>query len=46
MRESLDQMAFVDAAYGVTIAGTLLLIGWCWRAMQRAENRRAETRRK
>ena len=45
MREGLDQWAFVLAAYAVAIAATLLLVGWSWLAMTRAERRREETRK-
>ena len=44
MREALDQMAFVHAAYAVTVIGTLALVGWSWLAMRRAERRREEAR--
>ena len=40
MREGLDQWTFVMAAYAVTIAGTLALVGWSWLAMRVAERRR------
>ena len=40
MRETLDQWTFVLAAYAVTIAATLALVGWSWLAMRRAERRR------
>ncbi|GGD89537.1 hypothetical protein GCM10011515_06490 [Tsuneonella deserti] len=40
MRETLDQWPFVIAAYAIGIAGTLVLIGWSWLAMRRAERRR------
>ncbi|ANU08054.1 hypothetical protein [Paraurantiacibacter namhicola] len=46
MRENLAQWDFVIAAYAVAIAGTLLLLGWSWRAMRRAEQRRDEVKRK
>lgn len=46
MREVLDQWAFVTAAYAIAIAGTLLLIGWSWLAMRRAERRRDRSRGK
>ena len=45
MREGLDQWTFVMAAYAVTIAGTLALVGWSWLAMRLAERRRDEGRR-
>ena len=44
MREALDQWHFVTLAYAVGVAGTLLLAGWSWLAMRRAERRRDETR--
>ncbi len=40
MRETFDQMAFVDAAFAVTIIATLLLVWLSWRGMARAEKRR------
>jgi hypothetical protein len=40
MREALDQWTFVAAAYVVTAAGTLALVGWSWLAMRAAERRR------
>ena len=40
MREALDQWTFVIAAYAVTIAGTLAMVGWSWLAMRAAERRR------
>lgn len=46
MREALDQMAFVYAAYAVAVLGTLVLVGWSWLAMRQAEKRREEVRRK
>ncbi len=46
MRETLDQWTFVLAAYALTIAATLVLVGWSWLAMRAAERRRAEGRRK
>ncbi|BBC73623.1 conserved hypothetical protein [Altererythrobacter sp. B11] len=46
MREGLDQWNFVLAAYAVTILATLVLLGWSWLAMRRAERRREEARRK
>lgn len=44
MREALDQWLFVSAAYAIGIAGTLLLAGWSWVAMRRAEARREQVR--
>ncbi len=46
MRENLDQWDFVVLAYAVGVIGTLLLVGWVWTAMRRAERRRDETRGK
>ena len=46
MREALDQWTVVVAAYLVGVRATLLLIGWSWLAMRRAERRREETRKK
>ena len=40
MRESLDQMLFVYAAYGVGVLGTLALVVQSWLAMKAAEARR------
>ena len=40
MRETLDPWPFVIAAYAVGVIGTLLLVGWSWLAMRRAERRR------
>ncbi|MDE2403353.1 MAG: hypothetical protein KGM17_01385 [Sphingomonadales bacterium] len=44
MIESLDPWPFVAAAYALGIGGTLLLAGWSWLAMRRAEKRRDEVR--
>lgn len=46
MRELPDMMAFVYAAYAVTIFATLALVGWSWIAMRRAEKKREDTRKK
>ena len=46
MREALDQMLFVWAAYGLGVGATLALVGWSWLAMHRAERRRDEARGK
>jgi len=46
MRETLDQMAFVDAAFGVTLLATLALVWLSWRGMVRAEARRDQVRGK
>lgn len=45
MRESLDQWPYVLAAYALTVAATLLLVGWSWLSMRRAERRREDARR-
>ena len=44
MREALDQWAFVWAAYALGIGGTVLMIGWSWLSMRRAEKRRDRSR--
>lgn len=44
MREVLDEWNFVIAAYVIGIAGTLLMVGWSWLAMRRAEARRERSR--
>jgi hypothetical protein len=44
MREGLDHWTFVIAAYALGIAATLILVGWSWLAMKRAERRRDESR--
>lgn len=46
MHEGLDQWGFVIAAYALGIAGTLLLTGWSWISMRRAERQRDMVRRK
>ncbi len=45
MREALDPWPFVIAAYTLSIGTTLLLLGWSWLAMRRAERRREELRK-
>lgn len=45
MRESLDQWPFVIAAYALGIGATLILLGWSWLAMRRAERNRDEGRK-
>lgn len=45
MREALDHWPFVLASYALGIGGTLLLVGWSWLAMRRAERRRDEAQR-
>lgn len=44
MREVLNEWSFVVAAYAIGIIGTLLMIGWSWVAMRRAEARRERSR--
>ncbi|MBH5322896.1 hypothetical protein [Aurantiacibacter sediminis] len=46
MRESLDQMLFVYAAFAVTIIATLLLVGQSWLTMRKAEARRDKVKGK
>ncbi len=46
MREAVDMMDFVNACYGIGIVSTLVLVGWSWLDMRRAEKKREETRRK
>ncbi len=46
MREALDQMIFVYAAFVVTIVSTLLLVGQSWFAMRKAEARRDKVKGK
>ncbi|WP_340586354.1 hypothetical protein [Erythrobacter alti] len=40
MTETLDQMTFVYASYGVGVVGTLALVAQSWFAMKSAEARR------
>ncbi len=44
MREGLDHWQFVYAAYAAGVLGTLVLTGWSWLAMRRAEARRERGR--
>lgn len=44
MREALDQMDFVLAAYALGVGGTLATVVWAWQAMRRAEARRDHAR--
>lgn len=46
MREALEQGDFVLAAYVITIAATLALVGWSWAWMRRAERRKRGIGRK
>ena len=45
MREALDPWFYVNAAYLLTIAATLALVGWSWLAMRAAERRREAGRK-
>lgn len=45
MREGLDPWPFVVAAYAIGAIGTLVLVGWSWLQMRRAERRRDGTGR-
>jgi hypothetical protein len=40
MRETLDPWPFVLGAYAIGVIGTLVLVGWSWLSMRRAERRR------
>ena len=40
MRETLDPWPFVVGAYAIGVIGTLVLVGWSWLSMRRAERRR------
>ncbi|MBU6267113.1 MAG: hypothetical protein KGN34_06200 [Sphingomonadales bacterium] len=44
MTETLNPWPFVEAAYALGIAGTVVLTAWSWIAMRRAEKRRDEVR--
>lgn len=44
MHEGLNHWAFVYAAYGLGVTGTLILVLHSWTAMRRAEARRERTR--
>lgn len=46
MKEALDQMDFVFAAYALGVGGTLATVIWSWLAMKRAEARRESSRRR
>lgn len=46
MRETLDMMDFVYAAYAISLVCTLALAGWSLATMRAAEKRREESRRK
>lgn len=45
MREALDHWPFVIAAYALGIGATLVLVGWSWLSMRRAERNRDEGRK-
>ncbi len=45
MRETFDPWTFIVAAYLLGAGGTLLMVGWSWLAMLRAEDRRERSRR-
>jgi len=42
----MNQWNFVAAAYGVTIAATVVLILWSWLSMRRAEAAAEQLKRK
>jgi nitrate reductase gamma subunit len=44
MRENLDPWSFVIASYALGVAGTLVMVGWAWLGMRRAEARRERSR--
>jgi hypothetical protein len=44
MREELNPWNYVIAAYVIGVAATLVLTGWAWLAMRRAEARRDRSR--
>ena len=44
MRENLNQLAFVYAAYALGVGGTAALVLHSWTAMCRAEARRERSR--
>ncbi len=44
MREALQQWDYVAAAYAIGVLGTLVMVGWSWLAMRRAEARRERSR--
>jgi hypothetical protein len=46
MREALDPLGFVYAAYAVGIVGTLAMVGWSLLSMRAAERRRDKSRGK
>lgn len=44
MHQALDQWTFVTAAYALGIGASLVMAGWSWLAMRRAEARRDKVR--
>jgi hypothetical protein len=44
MREGLDPWPYIAAAYALAVIGTLVLTGWAWWAMRRAEQLRDRAR--
>ncbi|MBV1916495.1 MAG: hypothetical protein KUG65_00280 [Sphingomonadaceae bacterium] len=44
MREIIDPLPFVIAAYAIGIGGTAAMIVWSWILMRRAEMRREKSR--
>lgn len=46
MREQLAQWDFVIASYVLGLVSLVLLCGWAWRDMRRAEKRRDNARGK
>ena len=44
MREALDPWLFVMASYVLGAGGTLIMVGWSWISMRRAEARRERSR--
>ena len=46
IRENLNQWDFVIGAYVIGVVGTLILVGWAWQTMRKAEKRRDEVKRK
>lgn len=44
MSENLNHWTFVIASYAIGVGGTVVLVGWSWLAMRRAEARRDRSR--
>ncbi len=44
MREGLDQWEFVLLAHAVGLGAMLVMLGWSWLSMRRAEARRDQVR--